>query len=173
MRQHLDPYPSALARFRPTRCQAASRGAARGAGIGTLAAVVLAALVAVAGSGARRDLWPAVLVPLLGGALLGAVAGLFAGRSTGVDADDLGLHRVPPVPAALWPPPFAPWQRISDIRAERRGSRTVVAIYLDFGPVSRLPAPYDGRWLERDAQFEWKLFTLRNLWETHRTGSLP
>jgi hypothetical protein len=133
---------------------------------------VLGVLLAVTGSGARRDWWPAVLVPLLGGALIGAVAGLLGGRSTGVDADDLGLHRVPSV-SARWPPPFAPWQRISDIRAERRGSRTVVAIYFDFGSVSRLPAPYDGRWLARDAQFEWKLFTLRNLWETHRSGSLP
>jgi hypothetical protein len=62
------------------------------------------------------------------------------------------------------------WRRVVDIRAERHGARTVAAVYLDTGVVLWLPAPYDGRFLARDPRFEWKLFTLRNLWETHRSS---
>jgi hypothetical protein len=67
----------------------------------------------------------------------------------------------------------APWHRIEDLRAERRGGRTHVAVYLDSGQVLRLLAPYDGGLAARDPQFERKLFMLRHLWETHRSFVLP
>ncbi|HKS98225.1 MAG TPA: hypothetical protein VJT31_01745 [Rugosimonospora sp.] len=89
-----------------------------------------------------------------------------AGRRTGVDADDAGLRRVPAAADGYWP-----WPRVVDIRAQRRGARTVIAIDLDSGVVLRLPAPYHGRLLGADPEFEHKYFTLRNLWETHRRAS--
>ncbi|HET6213797.1 MAG TPA: hypothetical protein VFE14_13115 [Micromonosporaceae bacterium] len=159
------PYPISLASFRPTAAQAVGRGAYRGLLAGAALAVGggLAALVTAEAG------WLAVGVVLLfGGTAIGAVLGAATGRDAGVDADDLGLHRVPGYPPA-WPPPLAPWGRIADIRAERRRSRTGVVVYLDTGVVQRLAAPYDGPLLSHDPQFESKLFTLRNLWETHRS----
>ena len=70
------------------------------------------------------------------------------------------------------PDGFAAWQRICDVRTERRGGRTRVAVYLDSGKIMRLHAPYDGRWLASDREIERKLFMLRNLWETHRSFTL-
>jgi hypothetical protein len=162
VRPRLDPYPTALARFRPTPLQAASWGAWRGLAIGAGLAVAMLALAVGIRSG-----WgavAAVIVPVTAGVVVGAAGGLARGPRVGVDVDDVGLHRRPPAPPGL-----VDWTEIVDIRAERRGARTVVAVYLDSGVVSRLPAPYHGRWLGADPQFEWKLFTLRNLWATHRS----
>jgi hypothetical protein len=157
--------PISLARFRPTVAQAAGRGAARG----LTAGAILALAAGLFGSVVGGLIWPVAVVTFLfvgtgGGALLGALGG----RDAGVDADDLGLHRVPAYPP-LSPPPLAPWREIADIRAERRGGRTVIAIYLASGLVLRLAAPYDGRLFAHDPEFESKLFTLRHLWETHRS----
>jgi len=58
------------------------------------------------------------------------------------------------------------------LRAERRGSRNVVALYLDSQAVLRLRAPYDGRLLAHDPQFERRVFLLRDLWETHRRWNI-
>jgi hypothetical protein len=163
-----------LARFRPTGRQALGHGL----GLGALAAAGMA-LVLLAATGAPRVVdWltegpPRFRVRLpvelwLGGIgaalLIGVLVGLSTTRHGGVDADDLGIHRVPPMPRS-----FAPWQRIVEIQAERRRGRTVVAVWLDSGEVLRLWAPFDGRGLSRDHEFEQKLFTLRNLWETHRS----
>lgn len=153
-----------LARFRPTPLQGMARGVATGALAGA-ASLVLVAVTHLALGGARW--WVPVAafsLPLLGGAALGPSLA----RDCGADADDLGIHRAP-----ASPPSFSPWRGIVDIRAERRGPRLVVAVYLDTGVVHRLPAPYDGRLLARDPDFERKLFTLRNLWETHRSWNLP
>jgi len=160
---------TALARFRPTRGQAVGRGAVRGFLVG--GALGLAALAGTLSRGSPG--WVlALCVPVLMGSGVGAVAGLARGRRIGADVDDLGIHRVPPMPPR-WPPPLAPWNRIADIRAERRGGRTVVAVYLESGVVQRLAAPYDGRLLGRDPYFEYKLFRLRHLWETHRSWGTP
>jgi hypothetical protein len=59
------------------------------------------------------------------------------------------------------------------VRAERRGGRAHVAVYLDSGQIVRLLAPYDGGLVARDREFERKLFMLRHLWETHRSFVLP
>jgi hypothetical protein len=61
-----------------------------------------------------------------------------------------------------------PWRRVEDLRTERRGGRIRISVYLAGGHALRLPAPYDGRLLSADPQFERKLFMLRHLWETHR-----
>jgi hypothetical protein len=111
--------------------------------------------------------WAAVVCSLVACVTGGAFAGLAYGRDSGVDADDLGIHLVPARPGGL-----VPWQRVVDLRAERRGARTVVAVYAESGSVTRLRAPYDGQLLASDPEFERKLFMLRNLWETHRTFDL-
>lgn len=164
MRRRPGSYPAVLARFRVTPAQAAAGGAGRGLVLSGLVAVA-ASLTAVAGDGLDRPWFVALALPVP----LGAVAGLALGCRAGVDADHLGLHRRSVLPVRRRPP-YVAWRRVIDIRAERHGARTVAAVYLDTGPVLWLPAPYEGRFLTRDPRFEWKLFTLRNLWETHRSS---
>ena len=159
--------PRLLAAFRRTRTQALGHGLFVGTLIG--AAALAAGLVAtlIRGMVSARE-WPyawlwlllAVVLPVV----IGGIIGTTTGCRTGVDADDLGIHSVPPLPRS-----FGPWPAIVDIRAERRRSRTIVAIYLESGAVLRLRAPYDGTMLGRDPRFERKIFALLNLWETHRS----
>jgi len=163
VRPRLDPNPTALARYRPTPLQAAIWGAWRGLAAGSALAVVLVAL-ALAMRPGGWGVAAALVVPATAGVVVGAAAGLVRGPRVGVDADDVGLRLRPPAP-----PGFIGWTEVADIRAERRGARTVIAVYLDSGLVSPLRAPYHGRWLSADPQFERKLFALRNLWETHRS----
>lgn len=150
-----------LACFRPTRRQVLGRrlrtGCAVGGGLGVLLSV------------------PAVWCPdpvgtiwLLGAALpvaVGLAVGLVGGRSAGVAVDDRGIH----TPGGALP--AIPWEKITDVYAERSGNRTVAVLRTGVAEVVRLPVPYDGRLLAHDAAFEDKLFTLRQLWETHRRWS--
>lgn len=148
-----------LASYRPTLRQAAANGLYYGA----LGALIIA-LAAAVRLGAGQSRWfdaIAVLAPLI----IGSAAGVFRRRRTEVGADGVGQHRWPRRPSTM-----VPWSRIRDIRPERRGPRTVVALDLINGATRRLPVPYDGLWLARDPQFEQKLFLLRNLWETYRGG---
>jgi hypothetical protein len=164
---HRDDGPRLLAAFRRTRPQALGHGLYVGAVAG---AVLLAAgLVAIFlhGMTSARG-WPhawlwLLVVPVVS-IVVGGIIGTTTGARTGVDADDLGIHRVP-----LLPKSFGPWSGIAAIRAERRHSRTIIAIYLQSGAVLRLKAPYDGKMLARDRRFERKYFTLVHLWETHRS----
>ncbi len=163
---HVGDGPRLLATFRRTRPQALGHGLFLGAVVGSLlfAAGLVATLVRDV---TAHSVWPypwlwlllAVVLPVVIGGLIGTLTG----SRTGVDADDLGIHSVPPLPRS-----FGPWPAIADIRAERRHSRTVVAIYLESGAVLRLRAPYDGRMLGRDPRFERKIFMLLNIWEAHR-----
>jgi hypothetical protein len=155
-----------LARFRRTRRQALGRRLSLGCLVaGGLALLLAAALATRAAGGAAlpEGLVLAYVVVVALPVPVGLVAGLVGGTDVGADVDDLGIHRVPPMPSS-----FAPWVAVADLRAERRAGRTVVALYLDGGMVIRMAAPYDGRLLSRDPEFERKLFTLRNLWEMHR-----
>jgi hypothetical protein len=72
--------------------------------------------------------------------------------------------------------PFAggvqPWSRVVDLRAERRGGRTVVSVYLDSGASLQLRAPYSGELFAADPRFESKVFALSNLWRSHRFDGL-
>jgi hypothetical protein len=155
--------------FRPTATQALGRGAWIGAGVGLLLLSTLAVL-AWAGLTAQFDvpLWLTVAGPLAVCPVVGASFGLLFGRDEGADVDDFGIHTVPRTAGG-----DAPWHRIEDVRAERRGARTHVAVYLDSGQIVRLLAPYDGGIVARDPEFERKLFMLRHLWETHRSFVLP
>jgi hypothetical protein len=99
----------------------------------------------------------------------GGLVALVFGRQGGADIDDLGIY---PVPAAAAGGGFTSWRRVNDLRCERRRGRTQVVVYLDSGQIAWLRAPYHGRLLASDREFERKLFMLRNLWETHRTFAI-
>jgi hypothetical protein len=155
--------------FRPTPAQALGRGAYIGVLVGA-GGLLAMAILAWAGVIAQFEVpaWMAVAAPLLLCPVVGASFGLIFGRDEGADIDDIGIHPVPRTAGG-----DAPWQRIEDLRAERRGKRTHVAVYLDSGQIVRLLAPYDGGMVARDREFERKLFMLRHLWETHRSFVLP
>ena len=162
-------------RFRPTVGQVLGRGAAIGGvvGVGLVGALALLGALEVLtsfGLPARLGVrgWLAVAAPLAVGPVVGGAFAVLFGRDEGADVDDVGIHTVPPTVGG-----DAPWHRIEDLRAERRGGRTHVAVHLDSGQILRLPAPYDGGIAARDPQFERKLFMLRHLWETHRSFVLP
>jgi hypothetical protein len=160
-----------LVTLRPTRAQALGRGAYLGGLIGM--AVGGALLLLVAGGVVNRfGGWYAALAALVAGLAVGGLAGIAFGREEGVDIDDLGIHLLPRTDQAS-----LRWQHVDDLRAERRGGRIHVAVYLNTGQIARLRAPYDGKLLAGDPAFERKLFMLRNLWETHRytraPGALP
>jgi hypothetical protein len=158
--------PRLLVAYRRTRRQALGRGMFIGGVIGVLL-FVGGIVVAVARAATTGGTWPhesfilfsLLLVPTAFGTLAGALSGV----RSGVDADELGIHSVPPLPRS-----FGSWPAIADIRAERRRSKTIVAVYLESGAVLRLRAPYDGQMLAHDPRFERKFFALLNLWEAHR-----
>jgi hypothetical protein len=158
--------PRLLAAYRRTRRQAAGHGLFAGVIVGVVLFVV-GSVTAVMRAAMSGGTWPyeslGLFASLLAPPAIGVVVGALTGFRTGVDADDLGIHSVPVLPRS-----FGPWSAIVDIRAERRRSKTVVAIYLESGAVLRLRAPYDGKLLGHDPRFERKYFTLLNLWETHR-----
>ena len=149
--------------LRPTVAQALGRGGYIGVLVG-LAGTAIAVLVWWLSAGLLGAAsWAAVLVPPILGGTTGAVLCLAFGRGEGADVDDVGVRPVPDLTIGR-----VPWRRIEDLRTERRGGRIRVAVYLAGGGALRLPAPYDGRLLGADPQFEHKLFMLRHLWETHR-----
>jgi hypothetical protein len=151
--------------FRPTASQALARGACRGAAVGLGVGCVLLCLAA-AGFADRLDAptWLLGVIPLVMLTTVGGVSGVAFGRAEGTDVDGWGVRSVP-APVG----PAAAWQHVADLHPERRGGRIRVALQLEGGQVTQLPAPYDGRWLASDREFERKLFMLRNLWETHRS----
>lgn len=163
---HDDPQPpNRQAAFRRTPRQAAGRGLYLGALTAALLTVVAAAVLGgLRMLGARSPAYPWTWILVFGVLVVLAVCAV----RVGVDADDRGLHAVPRSERLS-----APWPAILDVRTERRRSRTVVAVYLDDGAVLRLRAPYDGRLLAHDPAFERKMFTLLNVWETHRNWHGP
>ncbi len=155
-----------LASFRPTRRQLVGHWLYLGllASAGLLAVAAVPVIVGLLGAGPRPDpLLPAWALWGLSPVPLGLLVGLAAPGGAGAVVDDRGVRRVPSSSGAV-----GAWTAIVDIRAERRAGRTAVALYLDTGAVVRLRAPYDGRLLGHDPDFERKVFTLRNLWENHR-----
>ena len=148
------------ASFRPTWQQALARGIY----LGVLASVLglTAALPAAIFAAPPTPLW---LLLVIGPPLAGALGGVLLGRRSGTEISARGIrtaaHSV------------APWSRVVDMRAERRGGRTVVSVYLDSGASMQLAAPYSGGWFAADPRFELKVFTLSQLWRSHRFGGLP
>ncbi|BBH64163.1 hypothetical protein ACTI_08480 [Actinoplanes sp. OR16] len=155
------------ATFRPTWQQALGHGLYLGA-LSAVAGVTTAVIATLAWPGESLPpgwMWAAlVLAPLL----LGAVLGVAAGRRTGVEVGNRGIRTT-----SVFDDDLALWQQVVDLRAERRGRRTVVSVYLESGDSVQLHAPYSGGFFAADPQFELKLFALSHLWRSHRFGGLP
>jgi hypothetical protein len=147
------------ARFRPTWQQALGRGLY----LGSLSSVlgVTIALVTAAVTTPPPWLW-ALPAALTAAGLLG---GVFRGRRSGTEITARGIRT-----AAR---SVEPWSRVVDLRAERRGARTVVSVYLESGASVQLAAPYSGELFAADPQFELKVFALAHLWRSHRFGGVP
>lgn len=160
----MDPAPGVV-NFRPTASQALVRGAGQGARLGLGAAAVLLCL-GLTGLSGRIGVpaWLLGVIPIALSTIIGAMLGVALGRAEATVVDGWGIRSVPsPFGAAT------AWQHVEDLHTERRGGRIRVAVQFDGGQIAQLPAPYDGRWLAADREFERKLFMLRNLWETHRS----
>ncbi|MEV6494039.1 hypothetical protein AB0M20_36250 [Actinoplanes sp. NPDC051633] len=144
------------AAFTPTWQQALRHGLFSGSLVG-LAGALLSAVIAPVPS----PLWLALAITSL---LAGMAGGALAGRrGTRIDAGGIRTaHR------------HEPWSRVVDLRAERRGARTVVSVYLESGASVQLAAPYSGEGLlAADPQFELKVSALSHLWRSHRIGGVP
>ena len=164
----VDPYVEASqpARFRPTRRQALGRGMYLGA---------LSSVTGVTASVVTTITWPTAAPPGwlwmvlgFGPAPLGALGGVLARRWFGTVVDADGIRTGPGFARGV-----EPWSRVVDLRAERRGARTVVSVYLDSGVSMQLAAPYSGELFAADPQFELKVFALSHLWRSHRFGGVP
>jgi len=165
-----DASAGAPACFRPTWQQALSHGlylgvlvSITGVGGGLFAALVAGALL-------DAELPPHWLWPVLafGPPVLGGAAGVLLGRRLGTEIDAGGIRTVTPFARGV-----EPWSRVVDMRAERRGARTVVSVYLDTGASLQLRAPYSGGLFAADPQFELKVFALSHLWRSYRFGGVP
>jgi len=158
------------ATFRPTWQQALARGLYLGALVAvvsvTATAIAVAAAIGWAGVMAPPSwFWTALAFgPPVGGALLGPLAR----RRTGTQICAGGIRTL-----SVFADGLAPWNRVVDLRAERRGGRTVVSVYLDSGASMQLRAPYSGGLFAADPHFETKMFALSHLWRSHRFGGLP
>ena len=156
------------ATFRPTRRQALGRGLYLGAVVSALSvtAALLAAAVLAWVDVAEPPplLWPLVA---FGPPAAGAVIGVLVGRRTGTRIDPGGIRTF-----SVFADGLAPWSRVVDLRAERRGGRTVVSVYLDSGASVRLRAPYSGGLFAADPRFEAKMFALSCMCRSRRFGGL-
>ena len=158
------------ARFRPTWQQALGHGLYLGAlvsGVGVSAAVLATAagLAWTAAGGPPAWVWPLLA---FGPPLAGALGGVLLRRRLGTEIDAGGIRTVTPFGRGV-----EPWSRVVDLRAERRGARTVVSVYLDSGASVQLAAPYSGELFAADPQFELKVLALAHLWRSHRFGGVP
>jgi hypothetical protein len=154
------------ATFRPTWHQALGRGLYLGS-ILAVGLMLLAAMLTLTGfveppGGAT---WIGLTVaPPSGGALVGVLVG----RVTGTQISAGGIRTL-----SVFTDGVAPWDEVVDVRAERRGARTVVSVYLDSGASVQLQAPYSGELFAADPRFEGKMYALSYLWRSHRFGGLP
>jgi hypothetical protein len=160
--------------FRPTWRQALGRGLY----LGALASAVVV-MVALSATGALLEWAGGTAPPVWFWALLtagppvaGAVLGVAAGRRTCVQISSGGIRTL-----SAWSPAdagqVAPWHQVVDLRAERRGGRMVVSVYLDSGASVQLLAPYSGELFAADPRFEGKMIALSYLWRSNRFSGLP
>jgi hypothetical protein len=157
--------------FRPTWQQALGRGVYLGALVSAagLTAVVLVTLAVLAWTeGAAPPVWLWLLV-VAGPPVLGVPIGMLAGRRIGTQVSAGGIGTL----SARSGDGVAPWDQVVDMRAERRGGRVVVSVYLNSGTSVQLQAPYSGGLFAADPRFEGKMIALSYLWRSHRFGGLP
>ncbi|MEV4346252.1 PH domain-containing protein [Actinoplanes sp. NPDC049596] len=156
---------ASAAMFRPTWQQALGRGLYLGsiANVGVLLFFVIATwadAISPPGTG-----WAVVSV---GPAVAGALIGLAARGRTGTQVSSGGIRT-----RSVFADGVARWADVADMRAERRGARMVVSVYLRDGASVQLRAPYSGGFFAADPKFEGKMFALSHLWRSHRFGGLP
>jgi hypothetical protein len=158
------------ARFRPTWQQALGRGLYLGAlasvvGVSAALLATVAALTWTSSAPPPHWLWPLLA---FGPTVAGPLGGVLLRRRLGTEVDAGGIRIVTPFAQDL-----EPWSRVVDLRAERRGARTVVSVYLDSGASVQLAAPYSGELFAADPRFELKVLALSHLWRSHRFGGVP
>ncbi len=152
------------ARFNPTWLQALGGGlyrGARGSVLGTTLTILTSAVIG------PPPLWWWAFA-LLAPPVAAGLAGLLLGRRQGTEIGTDGIRTV-----STFAQGVEPWSSVVDLRAERRGNRTVVSVYLDSGASVQLRAPYSGELFAADPQFEMKVFALSHLWRSHRFGGVP
>jgi len=153
------------ARFRPTWRQVLGRGVYLGV---LLSVAGLTVLVVLAAAGwATPPPWSWLLV-VAGPPVAGLLGAVLLRERLGTEVGAEGIRTVTPFGAGV-----QPWSRVVDLRAERRGTRTVVSVYLDSGSSMQLMAPYSGGMFAADPQFEMKVSALWHLWRSHRIGGVP
>ena len=151
--------------FRPSPRQIAGR---------TLLIALLAGAVTLLPVGlcmAFTGRWlPVPLAAVSSAVVLTALAVAVRGsRRVGVVVDERGIRPLAGRGELGWS-----WTAVADIRAERRGGRTVPVVY----PVDpargpwRLRAPYSGRALAADEALDEKIFVMRSLWGSYRHGAV-
>jgi hypothetical protein len=153
------------ARFRPTWQQALGHGMYLGVIAAAVAIIVMLAALGWTHATPPHWAWPLLV---FGPPLTGAVAGVLLRSRLGTAVDAGGIRTVTPFGAAV-----EPWSGVVDLRAERRGGRNVVSVYLESGASVQLRAPYSGDLFAADPQFELKVFALSHLWRSHRFGGVP
>ena len=152
------------ATFHPTWQQCLGRGLYVGA-VSAVVGITFALIIAVFRGGPPEWCWPLMaLTP----AAVGACTGLVVRRFVGTELGAGGIRT-----RSVFERGTAPWHRVVDMRAERRGGRTVVSVYLDSGASMVLQAPYSGGLFAADPRFEAKMFALSYMWRSHRFGGLP
>jgi hypothetical protein len=157
--------------FRPTWQQALGRGLYLGGlvSVAGLATAALVTAVAMLLGDAPPPVWLWALVTG-GPPAAGAVVAVPVGRRTGTQISAGGIRTCSAVNRQDC---LAAWSEVVDLRAERRGGRTVVSVYLNSGDSLQLAAPYSGELFAADPRFEGKMFALSHLWRSHRFGGLP
>ena len=131
--------------------------------MGSLAAIGVLLITAIL---APPGLW--WVAALAGPTAIGGLIGVLVGRFTSTQISARGIRTV-----SVFNDGVATWNEVVDLRAERRGGRTVVSVYLESGASVQLQAPYSGGLFAADPKFEGKMFALSHLWRSHRFGGLP
>jgi len=157
-------------RFSPTWQQAVARGGYLGLLVSVFAVVGSLLIATVAQGWTAAVAAPAWLwaLPALGPPLAGGLAGVLLRPRQSTEVSARGIHTVTPFGAGV-----EPWSRVVDLRAERRGARTVVSVYFESGRSVQLRAPYSGELFAADPRFERKVSALSQLWRSHRFGGVP
>jgi hypothetical protein len=127
---------------------------------------VLPVAVGIAVSAATGRDWPLVVAAVAAsfGIIVIVLSALIVPLAR-VTVDDIGLH---PRVAGRRATSFGAWRSIVDLRTERRGTRTILAVYLETGTIWRLQTPYSGAALARDRHFDEKVESIRQRWQAHR-----
>src|SRR4051794_33645042 len=113
-------------RFSPTWRQALARGGDLGLLVSVFAGAATLGIAPVAQGWTGAVAAPAWLwaLPVLGPPLAGGLAGVLLRPRQSTEVSARGIHTETPFGTGV-----EPWSGVVDLRAERRGARTVVSVY--------------------------------------------